>query len=174
MKDFFVSYTEADLRWAEWIAAQLDSAGYSTIYQARDFRPGSNFVVEMDRATADAKRTLAVLSPDYLAALYTHPEWGAAFAQDPTGEKGILVPVRVHECELKGLLAQIVYIDFVGRDEAANKEALLAGLERGASSQTPSRSRALWAACRRSGTSHIRVTPISRAARGNCGSCVTT
>ena len=131
VKDFFVSYSKADLRWAEWIAAQLENAGYSTIYQVRDFRPGSNFVVEMDRATADAKRTLAVLSPDYLAALYTHPEWGAAFAQDPTGEKGILVPVRVRECELKGLLAQIVYIDFVGRDEAANRVALLAGVGRG-------------------------------------------
>ncbi|MGA2741807.1 MAG: toll/interleukin-1 receptor domain-containing protein [Bryobacteraceae bacterium] len=130
VRDFFISYNKADLGWAEWIATQLDDAGYSTIYQHRDFRPGSNFVVEMHRAAADAERTLAVLSPDYLAALYTHPEWAAAFAKDPTGEKGILVPVRARECELEGLLAQIVYIDFVGRDKAAAKEVLLAGIKR--------------------------------------------
>ena len=131
MRDFLISYNKADLHWAEWIAGQLEEAGYSTIYQHRDFRPGSNFVVEMQRATAEAKRTIAVLSPDYLAALYTLPEWAASFAQDPTGEEGILVPVRVRQCELEGLLAQIVYIDFVGLDKAAAKEALLAGVKRG-------------------------------------------
>jgi hypothetical protein len=52
------------------------------------------FVLEMDRTARRAKRTLAVLSPDYLHALYTQPEWAAAFAQDPTGERGSLLPVR--------------------------------------------------------------------------------
>ena len=130
MRDFLISYNKADLQWAEWIAQQLDDAGYSTIYQQRDFRPGSNFVIEMQRAIAETERTLALLSPDYLAARYTHPEWAAAFAKDPTGEKGILVPVRVGECELEGLLAQIVYIDLVGRSKAAAKELLLAGVKR--------------------------------------------
>ena len=131
MRDFFISYNKADLGWAEWIATQLEDADYSTIYQDRDFRPGSNFVVEMQRAIAETERTIALLSPDYLAARYTHPEWAAAFAKDPTGEKGILVPVRVRECELKGLWPQIVYIDLVGRDKAAAKVALLAGVKRG-------------------------------------------
>jgi hypothetical protein len=112
-KDFFVSYNRADREWAEWIAWQLEEEGYTTIIQAWDFRPGGNFVIEMQRAAEQARRTIAVLSPDYLQALYTHPEWAAAFAQDPTGEKGTLLPVRVRECELKGLLPQIVYIDLV-------------------------------------------------------------
>src|SRR4029077_13431766 len=42
-KDFFISYTHADRTWAEWIAFQLEEAGYITILQAWDFRPGSNF-----------------------------------------------------------------------------------------------------------------------------------
>jgi hypothetical protein len=29
--DFFVSYTEVDRGWAEWIAWQLEAAGYSTV-----------------------------------------------------------------------------------------------------------------------------------------------
>ncbi len=49
-KDFFISYTKADETWAEWIATELEQAGYSTVIQAWDFRPGSNFVLEMQRA----------------------------------------------------------------------------------------------------------------------------
>src|SRR5438132_13944837 len=82
-KEFFVSYNGADRTWAEWVAWQLEAAHYTTVVQAWDFRPGSNFVLEMDRAAREAERTIAILSPAYLSALYTHPEWSAAFRQDP-------------------------------------------------------------------------------------------
>ncbi len=130
-KDFFISYNKADRGWAEWIAWQLEAEGYSTIIQAWDFRPGSNFVLEMDHATTVAKRTIAVLSPDYLDALYTKPEWAEVFRQDPTGKDGKLLPVRVRTCTLKGLLAAIGYIDLVGRNNAlAAQNVLLAGVHR--------------------------------------------
>jgi hypothetical protein len=38
--DFFISYNNADQRWAQWIAWVLEQAGYKTINQAWDFRPG--------------------------------------------------------------------------------------------------------------------------------------
>ena len=129
-KDFFISYNSVDHQWAEWIAWQLEEAGYTTVLQAWDFRPGSNFVLEMQRAAKEVERTIAVLSQAYLDALYTQSEWAAAFARDPTGEKGTLLPVRVQECDLEGLLPQIVYIDLVGLDEAASRDALLTGVRR--------------------------------------------
>jgi len=127
MKHFFVSYNSADRQWAEWIAWHLEEAGYTTVLQAWDFWPGSNFVLEMQRAATEAERTIAVLSQAYLEALYTQPEWAAAFGRDPTGEKGTLLPVRVGECKPEGLLPQIIYVDLVGLEEAADREALLAG-----------------------------------------------
>jgi len=127
-KDFFISYNQADSGWAEWIAWQLEAEGYTTILQAWDFRPGGNFIVQMDEATKNAKRTVAVLSPTYLTSLFTQPEWAAAFAQDPTGQQGKLLPVRVRDCELKGLLNQIIYIDLVGLDMQAARKALSAGV----------------------------------------------
>lgn len=69
-------------------------------------------------------------SPDYLQALYTQPEWAAAFAQDPTGEKGLLIPVRVGTGDATGLLPQIVYIDLVGLDEETARHALQVGVAR--------------------------------------------
>lgn len=96
--------------------------------QAWDFRPGSNFVLEMQRAATEAERTIAVLSPDYLAAEFTQPEWAAAFAQDPTGKNRILVPVRVRECNPEGLIPQIIYIDLAGLGESEAVGRLLSGL----------------------------------------------
>ena len=85
MKDFFVSYNKTDQQWAEWIAWVLEDAGYSLVIQAWDFRPGHNFVLEMQKAARETERTLAVLSEDYLNAEFTQPEWAAAFARDPQG-----------------------------------------------------------------------------------------
>lgn len=128
MKDFFISYSKADRAWAEWIAWQLEQAGFSVVIQEWDFRPRSNFVLEMDKASQEAHRTIAVLSPNYLHASFAKAEWAAAFQRDPTGEQGVLVPVRVQQCDLQGLFSSIVYIDLVGRDQAGAKEALLQGI----------------------------------------------
>jgi hypothetical protein len=130
MKDFFISYNKNDRSWAEWIAWNLEEAGYTTVLQAWDFRPGSNFVQKMQVAASESTRTIAVLSPDYIGALFTHSEWQAAFQQDPTGEKGVLVPVRVRVSELKGLLSQIILIDLVDLDEEKARAALFDGLDR--------------------------------------------
>lgn len=130
MKNFFISYNKADRSWAEWIAWQLEEAGYTTVIQAWDFLPGSNFVMKMQQASSDAERTIAVLSPDYLNALYINPEWAAAFAQDPTGKDGKLVPVRIKDCDLQGMLSPIIYVDLVGLEEAEAKNTLVNGISR--------------------------------------------
>ena len=62
-KDFFITYRTLNEGWAEWIAWQLEEAGYTTFLQAWDFRPGRNFVNEMEHGVTHCTRTLAVLSP---------------------------------------------------------------------------------------------------------------
>jgi hypothetical protein len=128
MKDFFISYNSADRFYAAGIRAWLENAGYSVIMQQGDFHAGSNFVLEMDEATKSANRMIAVLSPDYLLSQFAAPEWAAMFAKDPTGKERRLVPVRIRECELKGLLRQIVHIDLVGLSVNDAEKKLLAEL----------------------------------------------
>ena len=53
-RDLFISYTGADRRWAEWIAVELVQAGLTTRLQSFDFRPGSDFVHEMDQTVREA------------------------------------------------------------------------------------------------------------------------
>ena len=65
-RDFFVSYTGVNESWARWICVQLEQAGYTTVSQALDFRPGHDFVHAMQAAVTSATRTIAVLSPGVL------------------------------------------------------------------------------------------------------------
>jgi TIR domain len=130
-RDFFISYTGADVAWAEWIAQTLEDAGYQTVVQAWDFRPGQDFLHQMQQATQQAARTIAVLSPAYLGSAFGEAEWRVAFASDPTGEQGLLLPVRVAEVTPPGLLRSRVYLDLVGLDQQAATERLLAGVQGG-------------------------------------------
>ncbi len=130
MTDFFVSYTSADKQWAEWIAYVLEEEHYSVILQAWDFRPGSNFILEMQEAAKKAARTIMVLSPNYLKSQFASPEWAAAFAKDPQGLMRKVIPVVVDECNPDGLLGQIVHINLASLDPDAAKDALISGVRK--------------------------------------------
>jgi TIR domain/Effector-associated domain 9 len=137
VKDFFVSYNRADKQWAEWIAWTLEEAGYSVVIQAWDFRPGGNFVLDMQRAAAESQKTIAVLSESYLKSSFTAPEWAAAFASDPESLERKLLPVRVKECKREGLLLALTYVDLVGLSPDDAKQALLGSLVQRAKPEQP-------------------------------------
>src|ERR1051326_4192843 len=95
--DFFVSYSPADERWATWIAWELEAAGYTTMLQAWDFVPGTNFIDFMDRGVSESAAVISVLSRNYLASRYGRLEWQAALRSDPDGINR-LVTVRGADC----------------------------------------------------------------------------
>jgi len=133
-REFFLSFTGADRPWAEWLLAELDAAGHSSVSQLRDFVAGGNIALDMDRAARRARRTLGVLSPQALQAPYVQQEWAQRLATDSTGSQRVLVLVRVEACEPEGLLGPVLYIDLVGLDEAAARARLreeLAAVVRG-------------------------------------------
>jgi hypothetical protein len=137
--DFFVSYAEADQQWGEWIAWQLEEAGYSTRVQAWDFGAGSRFVHEMHLAAQEARRTVAVLSGAYLRSAYAETEWQAAWAADPSGRRRNLLAFRIEACDRPGLLRQVVSVDLFGLDQDAARARLLAvaAVQRGKPTHPP-------------------------------------
>lgn len=130
-RDFFISYTQVDGKWAEWIAWQLEEAGYSTILQAWDFGPGQNFILEMHKAARSCERTLLVLSPDFLESEFAESEWSQALARDPGGTRRSLLPIRVRPCEPQGLLGPVVFKDLVGFTEDRARAELLRAVQVG-------------------------------------------
>jgi hypothetical protein len=129
--DFFVSYTSADRPWAEWIAWELELAGFRTIGQAWDILPGSNFVLEIDDAARVAKPTIAGAVAGVLGVATRLGRLGGGVRADPTGKRRKLVPVRVRECSPDGLLRSVAYVDVLGLSQTASPDALMAGVTEG-------------------------------------------
>ena len=67
----------------------------------------------MQQATTKAERLVAVLSAAYLQSAHGEAEWRAYYAEDPSGEDGLLLPVRVSDVDPPGLLRTRVYVDMV-------------------------------------------------------------
>jgi hypothetical protein len=120
---FFVSFNQADRAWATWIAWVLEEAGYSVWFQDWDFR--GNFVEHMNRAHAQAHRTLAVLSDHYFGSDFTLAEWSARLAQDPAAREDRLVPVKVGPLSGETILGPLVHADLTGCGEEEAQRRLL-------------------------------------------------
>jgi TIR domain/HEAT repeats/NACHT domain len=129
-RDFFVSYAGEDRDWALWIAHVLEQAEYSVLMQHWDFLPGSDWVHGMHRAAMESSATVAVLSHSYLRSMHGEAEWRMAYRADPSGELGLLIPVRIDDVTPPGLLATRVYIDLYQLDEAEARRQLLQGVRR--------------------------------------------
>ncbi|EFC86650.1 toll/interleukin-1 receptor domain-containing protein [Parafrankia sp. EUN1f] len=127
--DFFISYTGADQQWAEWIAWQLEAAGYSVYVQAWDFVPGANWMNMMTRGIEHSQRTIAVLSYPYLNSVWGRAEWQAALRRDPDGFRRKVIPVRVENCPRPELLETVVSVDLFDLTEDQTTDRLLAGVE---------------------------------------------
>jgi hypothetical protein len=126
--DFFITYNNHDGAWAEWIARALERAGYHITLQAWDFRPGQNFMANMNRALGDCRHTIGVLSPEYLQSVFARAEWTAAYRQTILGKERGFIPIRVALCDPEPLLGPVAYIDLVGLDEAQARDQLLDGV----------------------------------------------
>jgi hypothetical protein len=117
-RDFFISYTQADRAWAEWIAWLLEEDHHRVLIQAWDFVGGSNWVQRMRDGVTGAERTVAILSPDYLESEFGTAEWTAAWSSDPLSAERKLLTVRVKECDRPDFLRQIVSVDLFGISES--------------------------------------------------------
>jgi hypothetical protein len=125
---FFVSHAGRDTGWAEWLAWQLEQAGYSVELAVWDWAPGEDFVARMAAALERADRLLAVCTEAYFASAFGGAELRAAFAQQAVGR---IVPVLVEPVTLPPLYASLIHLDLAGLDEAAAAARLRARMAGG-------------------------------------------
>src|SRR5688500_15986628 len=116
--DFFISHAGRDTGWAEWLAWQLQQAGYSVELDVWDWVPGEDFVARMETALERSDRLLAVCTEAYFSSVLGGAELRATFAQSAAAERRI-VPVLVEHVTLPALYAPLIPLDLTGLDEAA-------------------------------------------------------
>jgi pentatricopeptide repeat protein len=118
---FFISYTRKDQERAMWIGATLRRAGYETMVQVWDFKPGMSFVSEVENVLKTCDKVIAVLSNAYLDAYRCRGELTASYIRGA----GKFIPVRIEDFKIERLWRPILFIDFCNKNEEQAKEALL-------------------------------------------------
>jgi hypothetical protein len=115
--DFFVSHAGRDTAWAEWLAWQLQAAGYTVELDVWDWAPGEDFVARMSAALERADRLLAVCAEAYFSSAFGGAELRAAFARQAAAA-GRIVQVLIEPVILPPLYAPLIHLDLTGLDEA--------------------------------------------------------
>ena len=122
---FYIDYHDADVQWARWIAYQLENAQYTVFYREQDIRPGMNRILSIDDVLKGGAYIISLLSPDYLQgdSADVVPFGGSVWSAKFTERR--LLPVRVHDCSVRGLLNTIEPVDLVGLSEMEARLMLL-------------------------------------------------
>lgn len=132
----FISYAHADRAWAEWIAWQLEEAGFACTLQALEHHSGTDVVRLIEQSLDAADQIITVLSPSYFDSIWALSEWQAAMKRDAVDYRRRLIPVCVEQCSLPFAYCGMNYIDLVGRDEEVARQTLLAGILQAAAHPT--------------------------------------
>lgn len=127
--DLFVSHGPADRAWVrDELLPRLEEAGLRACVEWRDFRPGAPRAREMERAVLDSRKTLLVLSPDYVQSEWA--EFGDLMVQalDPAARDLRLIPLLAARCDLPLRIRHLVPVDFTdpGALEMAWRQLLAA------------------------------------------------
>jgi hypothetical protein len=63
----FVSYSHRNSDWVRgWLVPQLKAAGLKVCVDHESFEPGAPSLTEMERAVLQSRKTVMVLTPEYL------------------------------------------------------------------------------------------------------------
>ncbi|WP_309232055.1 tetratricopeptide repeat protein [Micromonospora tarensis] len=103
----FISYAGPDRPWAEWVAWQLEQAGYVVELDLWDWAAGDNSVVRINQALERADRMVALFSEAYFEhQRFTTDEWTAVMSG--RDRQGRLVPLRLGDVTLPAVLRPLI------------------------------------------------------------------
>ncbi|MDY6874679.1 MAG: TIR domain-containing protein [Chloroflexota bacterium] len=110
--DVFISYSQADREWVnEWLLPRLEQAGLRAAVDYRDFTIGMPRIENIERAVESSRRTVVILTPDWLASEWNGFEALLLRTTDPAARQRKLLPVLLKPCELPDLIASLEKAD---------------------------------------------------------------
>ena len=122
MANIFVSYTESDSQWADWIAIDLRGLGLTPYVHQWEIGSGDDIVASMENRHAAADHVLCVVSPEYWEAAYSRLEHNAALWRAVRERSSFLLYVVVKPCAVPALTAHMRRCDLYSLPESAARE----------------------------------------------------
>ena len=112
--DVFISYNHQDSQWVrEWLLPRLEGANLRVCIDFRDFEIGVPSLVNMERAVELSRKTILILTPNWVQSEWTNFEALMIQTQDPIGLRRRILPLMLEECEPPKRLSIFTYADFM-------------------------------------------------------------
>jgi hypothetical protein len=115
--DIFISYSSKDLAWVNNILlAKLESQELKVCIDFRDFIPGMSIIENIKRSFLSSKKTLLVMSPNYLDSSWTEIDILLQPLSSDEGQLKIIL-LMYQKCRLPLPLASVTYLDFTDLED---------------------------------------------------------
>jgi TIR domain len=113
--DVFVSYSSKDLAWVKnELLEYLEKHGFTVCIDYRDFEPGKSSIQNMEHAILNSRKTLLILTADYIASAWTEFENILLQTLDPTNKESRIIPLMKNKegTKLPLRLKALTYLNF--------------------------------------------------------------
>jgi tetratricopeptide (TPR) repeat protein len=129
LADVFVSYSSRN---AEWVRGELlpriEAAGLRAFIDYRDFTRGAPSIKEIERGIRECRKTLLVLTPEYVASEWCELETILGGTLSPANRDLRLIPLLKSPCDLPLRVSALTYVDFTSPDHTLAWRQLLTAL----------------------------------------------
>lgn len=111
--DVFISYSHKDEGWVtKWFLPRLKQAGLRVSIDCETFEVGAPIVVNIENSVVMSRKTVLVLTPDYINSQWATFESIVVQTLDPSARARRIIPLLLIYCELPLRLRVLTYIDF--------------------------------------------------------------
>jgi tetratricopeptide (TPR) repeat protein len=111
--DVFISYSSHDKEWVRGVLLKgIEKAGLRAFIDFRDFKRGAPSIKEMERGVTTCRKTLLVLTPDYIESGWCEIENIMLQTLDPANRDLRLIPLLKTQCKKPLRIAALTHIDF--------------------------------------------------------------
>jgi tetratricopeptide (TPR) repeat protein len=128
--DVFISYSSEDKAWVRGeLLKQIENAGLRAFIDFRDFTRGAVSIREMERGVIECRKTLLILTPEYIESEWAEIEVRMGQTLSPANRDLRLIPLLKRHCDKPLSIASLTHIDFTdGGDHGLAWRQLLTAL----------------------------------------------
>lgn len=159
----FISYSPEDIDWAEdELRPRLEKSGIKVV-TGENLTGGATVSLNRERAIADTRRTIVVLSPEWVANSWNGFEADMLVHLDPAAIKRKLLPVLLRKTEIPPRIARLTIRDLTDKKRYNSRLAqLIRDVEDAVPppESFPNRWEWYWRQARRRGATPIRVAIV--------------
>lgn len=113
--DVFICYSSKDWDWVRELLTELEKRSYSCFIDRRDFLPGMPIAENIAQAIDGSKKTVVVLSPDFVSSKWCNYELEMAYLQESGQSYHQVVPIVYRKCTIPRILQGKSYLDWENR-----------------------------------------------------------